>query len=319
MTQFIGIDVGGTNIAGVMADGTGKIVSEGSIPTQAQEGPHRVIERIAEFAQTLAREAKSTPQAIGMGVPGLVDAEQGTTKILSLGVQWRDFPAGQLLSEQAGCPVFLINDAQAATLGEWTFGRGRGVTNMVLFTLGTGVGAGLVIDGKLHTGHWGRAGHLGHQTVLRDGPECSCGARGCLEAMAGGTAITREGVRLAESGKAPKLYDLVGGDLARINPEEMVKAAESGDESVREALINAATYLGMSVGNIVYALTPELVVIGGGVANIGPLLFDTVRAWVNHKIEALLPPLRIRIEPSQLGNNTGSLGAAAMAMRGGNI
>lgn len=316
---YASVDLGGTNITCALAGGDGKIVAEKTAPTHSHEGPEAVVGRIAALANELAGQVGAKPAALGMGLPGLIDIRNGVTKFLpNLPTQWRDVRVRDILSPQVGCPVYLLNDARAAALGELTFGRGRSVGTMVFFTLGTGIGGGVVVEGKLRLGPLGSAGELGHQTVLPDGPLCGCGNRGCLETLASGPAITAEGVRLMLSGQAPKLHKLVGGEASGVNPQEMARAAEAGDEAVRGAIVRAATYIGIGVANMVTALHPELVVLGGGVAEMGPLLFDTVRQTVKDRV-GMFPVDDVRIEPSALGDKAGTLGGIALAMKGGEI
>jgi glucokinase len=187
---------------------------------------------------------------------------------------------------------------------------------MAFFALGTGVGGGIAVDGTLRLGPLGAAGELGHQTILPDGPLCGCGNRGCLETLASGPAITAQGVWLLRCGRAPHLFDLVEGNVSRVTPGEMAEAAEAGDEAVRDVLVRAATYLGIGVANVVTIIHPDLVVLGGGVAEIGPLLFETVRATM-HKRVGMFPTHDVRVEPSLLGHKAGLLGGIALAMQRG--
>ncbi len=314
---YASIDLGGTKIAGALADDTGHIVAEQTIPTESHLGPAAVLERIAGLVQALAGDAGQQPAALGLGVPGLVDLPTGTVKFLpNLPTNWRDVPARARLEPQLGCPVYLLNDARLATLGELTFGRGRGAQTMAFFTLGTGIGGGVVIDGRLRLGPLGAAGELGHQTILPDGPPCGCGNRGCLETLASGPALTAEGVRLLLSGQTTRLHQLVGGDPARVSPREMAQAAAEGDDAVRRALVEAAEYLAIGIGNVVSTIHPELVVLGGSVAEIGPLLFDTLRERVPRRV-GMFPAHDVRIEPAALGNRAGLLGGIALAAQGG--
>jgi glucokinase len=168
----------------------------------------------------------------------------------------------------------------------------------------------------LRLGKLGAAGELGHQTILPDGPRCGCGNHGCLEALASGPAITAEGVRLLLSGQTTHLHGLVKGDPSRITPKEMAAAAEAGDTVVREALVRAAEYLGIGIANVVTMLHPDLVVLGGSVAEIGPLLFETVRQLVPQRV-GMFPAHDVRIEPSLLGNKAGMWGGIALAKKGG--
>jgi len=314
---YASVDLGGTNIAGVFAGRGGRILCEKKVPTQSHEGPEAVLECIAELVNGLAQEIGSRPRALGMGIPGLADLKNGVTKFLpNLPTQWRDVPVRDVLSPKIGCPVYLLNDVRLATLGELTFGHGRSARTMAFFALGTGIGGGVAVDGKLRLGPLGAAGELGHQTILPEGPRCGCGSRGCLETLASGPAITAEGVRLMLSGLAPKLHELVRGEASAVTPREMAAAAEAGDTRVREAIVRAASYLGIGVANVVTILHPDLVVLGGGVAAIGPLLFDTVRQTVRERV-GMFPTDDIEIKPSLLGERAGALGGIALAMKGG--
>jgi glucokinase len=187
---------------------------------------------------------------------------------------------------------------------------------MLFFALGTGIGGGVVIDGKLRLGPLGAAGELGHQTILPDGPLCGCGNRGCLETLASGPALTAAAVRLLKSGLAPKLHEITNGNISKVSPETLTQAALAGDEYAKSVIVQAARYLGIGVANMVAALHPDLVVIGGGVAKIGELLFRTVRETVMDRV-GMFPPDDVLIEPSSLGENAGALGAVALAQKKG--
>lgn len=319
VSVYAGIDLGGTNIKGVVATAEGKILGAKSAPTLSHEGPLRVIERMASLIGELASELECRPDALGIAAPGLVDRARGTTKFFpNFPTQWRDVPVRDLLAPRVGCPVYLLNDVRAATLGELTFGQGRGVGTMAFFAVGTGIGGGVAIDGRLRLGPLGAAGELGHQTILPDGPRCGCGNRGCLETLAAGPAIAAEGVRLMLSGLAPKLHALVEGDPGRVTTREMAQAAEAGDANVAEAIERAAEYLGIGVANVVVVLHPDLVVLGGGVAQIGDLLLNTVRRVVRERV-GMFPTDGVRVVASALGENAGALGGIALAMRRGLI
>jgi glucokinase len=314
---YAGVDLGGTTVACALADGEGQVVCEREIPTQSHQGPQAVLRRIAETVETLSAEAGRRPVAVGMGVPGLVDIHTGVTRFFpNLPTQWRGVPAGPSLSERLGCRVQLLNDVRTATLGELTFGHGRsGRVTMAFFALGTGIGGGVAIEGRLRLGPLGAAGELGHQTIVPDGSRCGCGNRGCLETLASGPAIAAEGVRLMYSGLAPRLHALVGGDAGQITPKEMAAAAEAGDEAVRDAILRAADYLGIGVANVVTVLHPDLVVLGGGVAEMGAILIDRVDQVMRKRI-GMFPTDAVRVERSLLGTRAGLLGAVALAARG---
>jgi glucokinase len=314
---YAGVDLGGTNVQCALAKSDGLLLASGKIPTNSHEGPRAVLERVAALTRSLGSEIGSGPRALGLGVPGLADLKLGSTRFLpNLPTNWRDVPVAGILSASMGCPVYLLNDVRMATLGELVFGHGRSSRTMAFFALGTGIGGGIAIDGRLRLGPLGAAGELGHQTILPDGPRCGCGNRGCLEALVSGPAITAEGVRLLLSGQAPELHKRVRGDASLITPAEMAIAAAEGDDAVREAIIRASRFLGIAAANVITILHPDLIVFGGGVAAIGPMLFETVRRTVQERVR-MLPVDDIRIEPSLLGDKAGILGGIALAMKGG--
>lgn len=314
---YASVDLGGTNLKCAFGHSDGTVVCARSVPTESHEGPDGVLGRIAALVGELTGEAGLAPTALGMGVPGLVDLANGITRFLpNLPTQWRDVPVRDILAPQVGCPVYLLNDVRMATLGELTFGHGRAANTMAFFALGTGIGGGVAVEGRLRLGPLGAAGELGHLTVQPDGPPCGCGNHGCLETFASGPAISAEGVRLLLSGQAPKLHEIVDGEPSGVTPRTMALAAKAGDEAIRGALVRAATYLGIGVSNVITTLHPDLVVLGGGVAAIGPILFDTVRTTVRERVR-MIPTDDIRIERSMLSDRAGTLGGIALAMKNG--
>ena len=254
--------------------------------------------------------------AVGIGCPGLVDISHGIIRFLpNLTTHWRNVPAGEILSKRLKLPVSLLNDVRTATLGELVFGHGRNASSMVFIALGTGIGGGVVIDGKLRLGPLGAAGELGHLTIIPDGLLCGCGNRGCLETLASGPAIAAEGVRLMLAGQAPKLFDLVAGEHSHVTPRKIAEAAQQGDPGAQEVISRAAGYLGIGIGNVIVTLHPEMIVLGGGVAEMGDLLVDPVREALRQRVH-MVPVDDIRIELSSLGVQAGALGAVALAVRG---
>lgn len=313
---YAGVDLGGTRVKCALGTSEGKVLAEEVVETDSQDGPEQVLERIAETVLEMAGKVDAKPSGLGMGVPGLLDIDTGVTKFLpNFPGHWRDVEVGRILSEKIGCPVKLLNDVRTATLGELVYGHGQGVDTMAFFALGTGVGGGIVVDGKLRLGPLGAAGELGHMTILPDGPPCGCGSRGCLETLVGAPAIAAEGIRLMRIGLAPRLHELVEGDITRISPREMAEAARAGDDDVREAIQRAASFLGLAVANVITVLHPELVVIGGGVAGMGDLLFDRVREVVQEDVR-MFPADEIAIRDSKLEDKAGVMGALALAARG---
>jgi glucokinase len=316
---YASVDLGGTNLSAALADEQGRAMAELKQPTRSYEGPPAVLERIAQMIHQLADQAGRKPAAVGIGVPGLVDVSQGITRFLpNLPTQWRDVPVRATLEPRIGCPIYLLNDARTATLGELVFGHGRSARTMAYFGLGTGVGGGVVIDGRLHLGPLGAAGELGHQTILPNGPLCGCGNYGCLETLVSGPALTGEGVRLLLSGNAPILHELCGGDVRQVSPVTLAAAARAGERGVRHAIQRVAEWLGIGASNLMVTLHPDLIVIGGGVSEMGDLLLDPLREVIRRRV-GMLPTSALRVERSQLGDRAGLLGGIALALKGGEL
>ncbi|MBI1763738.1 MAG: ROK family protein [Acidobacteria bacterium] len=316
-TLFIGIDLGGTNIkAALVNTDSGDISGLTATPTHAQEGHDAVIVRMAELAHTVISatgQQKDDIGGIGLGIPGLLDLEHGLTLFLpNLPGQWRSVPVRAELAQASGLPVAIINDARAATLGEWKFGAGRGVESCALYTLGTGIGGGLVINGELYLGIGGAAGELGHVSVDFNGPRCNCGSRGCIEAFASGPAMSAAGMRAVVQGATTKITELCAGDLNLITPELIYQAALAGDEVAREIYEFAGKAIGYGIANVVMALTPRRVLIGGGVAAAGDLILEPIRRTVRDRVR-VADKDAIEILPATLGNNAGLMGAAVWA------
>ena len=321
LTLYGAVDLGGSHIG--LALGTVdaeaaefRLIARRNLEGGGYDGWQPVLDRIAGGLLDLIGEAGQKPAAVGIGCPGWVDIEAGVTRFLpNLSSQWRDVPVARLLGERLDAPVRLLNDVRAATLGEFTFGAGRGVSTMALFALGTGIGGGVVVDGRLRLGRLGSAGELGHQIVDPTGPLCGCGARGCLEAVASGPAIAAAGVRLLRSGQAPALFEVTGGDAGQVSAETMGEAARAGDEAVTQELERIAGLVGIAAANIVVTLHPELIVLGGGVAGLGDLLFAGVRRTIAERVR-VFPTDDVRIEPAALGTDAGLAGVLAWAGTG---
>ena len=258
--RHLGLDLGGTNLkwAVVAHDGdTWTTLGTGQAPTNAQAGPEAVV---AEIGKTGAAAMAAWPGVVsaGVGVPGLYDPEAGTTRFLvNIPGAWAGRPVAGPVAARLGVPVFLINDARAFGLAELRLGAGRGAGSMVGLTLGTGVGGVIAVDGRVHQGHDGTAGELGHQTLDPDGPPCGCGNHGCLEAFA----------------RADRIAAACGTATA----EEAVARARAGDPRALEGMALIGRYLGIGIANMIVVLSPDRVVIGGGVAAAGDLLFTPIR------------------------------------------
>jgi glucokinase len=265
---------------------------------------------LAKSAMQVSGIPLASIQAIGIGVPGIVDLERGLTIFLpNLTGNWPQVPLAKQMAEGIGRPAFLLNDARSLTLGEWAFGAGRGVDTMACFTLGTGIGGGLIINGRLHLGIGGTAGELGHQTIDPNGLICGCGNRGCLETIASGPAIAAMGVRAVIQGLTTCIGEIAQNDLNRITPKTVYLAALQGDKPAQEIYERAGTAIGIAVSNVLVSLGPKKVVLGGGVAQAGDLLFEPVRRTVHERVH-MMPVDQVEILPAALGTNAGMIGAA---------
>jgi glucokinase len=280
----LGLDLGGTNIKLVVLEGE-EVVERASEPTRSEDGPAAVLERMA----ALARDAGPTTST-GIALPGLFDRDGRGVLLPNLHGDWIGRPIRTPLESALGSPVHLVNDGHAFALAEARVGAARGAQDVVCIVCGTGVGGGLVVRGQLHLGVEDRAGEVGHHTVLIDGPPCGCGNRGCLETVAGARAI-------AEAARRPSF-------------EDVVTSARAGDERSREALRRAAKFIGVAVANLTIFFAPQRVVVGGGVAAAGSLLFDPLRAEVERRAGGVAPLDVIDIVPGMLGPDAGALGAA---------
>jgi len=313
---FASIDLGGTNIHAALARGNGSLLAEIKQPTRSHEGPETVVARMIEIMRSLAGQAGVEPAALGIGVPGLVDVGTGTTRFLpNMPTQWRGIAVRTMMEQALGFPVHVLNDARTATLGELVFGHGQSVRDLVFFTLCTGVGGGVVLDGHLRLGPLNAAGELGHQTVDPHGLPCGCGSHGCLETVASGPALAGEGVRLMLSGNAPRLHELCGGDLNRVTAAMIGQAAREGDTMLASAIERMGIWIGIAAANMVSALHPGMIVLGGGVAQLGDLLIEPVRRTIRGRV-GMFPTDDVEVRASQLGDKAGLLGGIALASRG---
>lgn len=306
----IGVDLGGTKINTVLADLHGNVISQKTLPTEAKEGELPVLNRIIETVETVILEGKVSMdhiKAIGIGSPGPLDAKKGVI-ISTPNLPFKNFNLVKPLSEKFNMPVYIDNDANVAAIGEFMFGAGKGSTNMVYFTVSTGVGGGAVLNGKIYRGATSNALEIGHTTILPDGPRCNCGNIGCLESLSSGTAIGKKGTEAVKSNVETSLkkYD-------KITSYEVFVEAAAGDRVAKEIIDSALNYLGIGVSNAVLTFDPEVVIIGGGVSNAGEIVFERVREVVNARCFKTMAE-NCKILPAGLGTNAGVIGAVALAI-----
>ena len=314
----VGIDLGGTRIKGALVDGQGNLVTATKTGTAAAQGVDAVIERIRRLIAELLRSVPKggTVVGIGLAVPGVIDMPSGTVLFLpNLPGGWSNVPLARLVGEHFGLPTHLLNDARAATLGEKRFGAGRNSRNMVCLTLGTGIGGGIIINDQLYFGSEGTAGEVGHQTVELHGPPCNCGNEGCVEALASGPALAALAVKAVMQGTTTKIRDLAEGDLNRITPKLVSQAAAAGDPVALDIIRKVGGYIGTAIANLVAVLNPDTVVVGGGVAQAGPPLFEAIEATVARRVHVAKGGRgNVAIVPAGLGEEAGVAGAAAWAL-----
>lgn len=307
----LGIDLGGTNIVAgcVRVDGHA-LVGFRSEPTRADEGADAVVERIVEIGrQAIADTRAAAPDAeilgIGIGAPGPLDRERGLV-LLTPNLGWVDMPLRDRVGGPLGLDAALDNDANCAVLGEWWRGAAQGTRHAIGFTLGTGVGGGLILDGRLYHGASDVAGEVGHITIDANGRRCNCGNDGCLEAYASGPAIARRAVEALQAGAESSLG---GIDPAMISAQTVYQAASEGDPLARDVVRDTARYLGAGVANLVNIFNPEIVVVCGGVTLAGEGLFGPLRQEVARR--AFKPAVAVcRIVPGELIHAAGVYGAA---------
>lgn len=295
--MIIGIDLGGTKILTALADSNGRILSTVRMDTQARLGPKKVIENIIRSITAACKQAKvplSRVSRIGIGAPGPILGRAIIVSPPNL-PGWVNINLKAILQKKFNKKIFVENDANAAAFGEYCFGAGRGFKNLVYITISTGIGGGIIIDGKVYTGALGTAGEIGHMVIDPKGHKCGCGNHGCLEALAAGPAIAR-----------------MAGKRNALDAEI---AARKGDRRSQNAIKTAAKYIGIGIANLNNILNPDIFVIGGGVSNMGSLLLNPVKAWAKqYSMEASRKSLII--VPTKLKNNVGVMGAIAVCLKG---
>jgi glucokinase len=307
------LDLGGTKLRAVVADLEGNISGEIIRPSEADEGPDRLIDRMIETLESAAKEAGvrlRDLRAVGVASPGALDLVHGLVQEAPQLPGWNGVPLVDIMSKRLGVPVLLENDANAAALGENRFGAGRGTRFMIYHTLSTGVGGGIIIDGKIYHGASGAAAELGHVTVWFNGPRCLCGERGHLEAIASGTGLAWRAKELVDRGEAPALAGILR-DTGRLGAHEIAHAARAGDPDARRLFDEVGLYLGIALANHINIFNPEMLVLGGGVVNGAGDLFLDHAERIMRQLARKEPLKYVRLERAALGDRSGPLGMIA--------
>jgi glucokinase len=310
----LGIDIGGTNlVVGCVAEDGSTLQALASTPTHAEAGASDVVDRLVALAQEcVARTEREVPGAeiigVGAGAPGPLDTKSGVV-LLTPNLGWVDFPLRQIIRDRLGLPAQLDNDANCAVLGEWWVGAARGTRHAIGITIGTGIGGGLILDGRLYHGASDVAGEIGHTTIDTEGRRCKCGNYGCLEAYASGPNIALRAIEAMEAGAETRLASYVGGDTSKITAQTVYEAAHDEDELALEVVNDTAKFLGAGIANLLNVFNPEVVVICGGVTLAGDRLFTPLRRETARR--AFKPAVAAcRIVPGELVGTAGVYGAA---------
>jgi glucokinase len=314
MSLTIGVDVGGTKVAAGVVDERGRIIEKLRRATPAAS-PKRTAEAIAAVVAELLGRHQVT--AVGVGAAGFVD-EAGGIVVFAPNLAWRGEPLRTKLTALVGLPVTVDNDGNASAWAEVRFGAARGRAHVVFVSVGTGIGAGFILDGRLYRGRWGMAGEPGHTRVVPDGRLCGCGNRGCWEQYASGSALMTEARDFAmrSPGGAMRLLQLAGGSAAAITGTHITEAAREGDPAALRCFSIVGTWLGQGLANLAAILDPECIVVGGGVSEAGELLLGPARAAFDKALPGTGYRPRVEILRAALGADAGIVGAADLVQNG---
>lgn len=317
MKYFIGCDLGGTNLRVAIIDvTTGGILSKKSALSKASSNHVAVIEQIFLLIQDLVDETNllyRDLEGIGIGIPGIVDLKHDKTIFLpNFADNWQNIPLGELFKLKTDLTTKLINDVQATIFGEWFYGAGERKETIALLAIGTGIGGGLFVNGKLFSGAGGMAGAFGHMVLEPDGPKCVCGSNGCLELYASGTAISAFAKNEINQGKETLIKHLCHNEHSLITPEIIATAANDGDELANEIYKRAGNYLGIAICNIITTISPQRIIVTGGVAKAANLILDPIKENIKTRIHPLIAN-KVDVVISQLGDDAGIIGSACWA------
>lgn len=312
---MIGIDLGGTNIKAAILDGSLSVLSERSDPTHASEGPDYVITAIKNIIRELMQLHQITDEQVlcmGLGIPGLLNPTEGLSIFSPNFPGWENINVVQEMRKDFSFPVFIDNDVRVNLYGEWHFGAGKGLNNIVLVTIGTGLGSGVVVDGRVLYGTTSSIGEIGHMNMFREGRPCRCGSSGCLGRYVSAIGMVRTCIEKLERGEHSMIQTWVEGDLSRITAKMISDAYDLNDPIAIQVMHETGEILGFGLANVINLFNPELIIIGGGVSAAGDRLLHTVRETIQaHALQ--LSSHACRVVTAQLGGRAGMIGAAAYA------
>lgn len=310
----IGVDIGGTNVKIALVNKKGELSFPKTVPTRAEMGYEYTIGNITQCIKDLMTEAKiktTDIEGIGFGFPGQIDCDNGIVRILPNIPGWIDVPIADIMQKEFNVPVKVDNDVRCAALAELNYGAGEGCKNLICITVGTGIGSGLIVNGKLVRGASNAAGEIGHiKLSLGEGPICGCGDTCCFEAYASGPAIVAMAKEYIAGGKSTK-YREIAGSTEAITPAVVCQAAQEGDVVAKRIFTTMGEYLGIGLSGVVNLLNPEKIVVGGGVADAGELLFGPLRKTLTDRAMPI-QGAAVEVVPAQLGNTAGIIGASLL-------
>ena len=316
MNYYIGIDLGGTFVKCGIVDETGDILIKDKIPTGNGRPYTEIAVDMADFAAELVSRAglkKEQAKAVGFGAPGTIDSKNGVI-VYSNNIRWENVPLCREIEKRLSLPTYITNDANAAALGENFCGAGKDYASMVFITLGTGVGGGIIIDGKIFEGNKSAGAEIGHEVIRMGGEKCTCGRRGCFEAYASATALIQQTKRAMQKNKDTLLWNLCENDIEKVDGKTVFDAKGVGDKTAARVVKNYIRYLAEGVTNLVNVFRPEAIVLGGGVCAQGEKLIRPLKRRVNALAYGGTEYAPVAITTASLGNDAGLCGAARLAM-----
>lgn len=310
---YAGIDLGGTTIKAALVTEKGEILCEKSIPTGGERPQREVVQDMANLVLELVEKQGldiHDIESVGIGSPGAIDPIEGKVMFAANFADFKDVPMVSIMEETIPVPVYLENDANVAALGEAMFGAGHGSQNAIAITLGTGLGGGIIIDGKIFSGAFYGGGEMGHQVLVADGIPCTCGRKGCWEVYSSATALIRMGKERAVKHPDSIMWDEVEGDLRKLNAKNVFDAADKGDAYAQDAIQEYARYLAIGLGNTINVFQPEYLIIGGGPSAQGDKLLNPVKEYLKNELFGGVTKTQVVI--AKLGNKAGVIGAAML-------
>ncbi len=309
---YIGIDLGGTNISAGIVDENGNILVKASTPTMNGREYEDIIDDMAELSKKLMKELNVTEkdiEALGVGLPGMIDKKKGIS-IYANNLNFNNVNIVEEMQKRIDLPCYIENDANCAAIGENICGVAYGNENLIYITIGTGLGAGIIMNGKVFDGSFGGGGEAGHMVIVAEGEECSCGRKGCWEAYASASALRREGRIAAAKYPNSKIYDLVDGNIKLIDAKTVFDAADMDDEIAVEIIDKYIKYLAVGLVNLVNIFQPEAIIIGGGVCAQGDNIINPLKKILSEKVYG--GELKTKLSAATLGNDAGIVGAAML-------